>query len=267
MTTKVESLKKENQNLKLEIASDSHFKESIKKYEQHKKDKAFKLINEKYFEFEGKKDYIFDLITTYKHSRGKDINKLAFDKTENALHLKDQTTEFKGGFKGDFTFFLVFKFVELGYVLSHTNRCIISGKDEKTGKMTSGFDYKVVIDDKELYSGKPDKKIHIAALMNLNSESGNMFVYFDEHLKRTDIQVGKHVFPLGNFVVSGKNCFVYDFIVYNRRMMRDDIKKIINVLAKFHKVPQIIIDSEDRMAKMEDRISDLEKINKKKLKK
>ena len=79
------------------------------------------------------------------------------------------------------------------------------------------------------------------------SLGGKFIVYYNQHLE-------SHKFPIKDGFEWGKlhistygEIHIYDCIVYNKRMESDQIKNLINTLAKYHKVPQKIRDLNDRL--------------------
>ena len=254
---KIKEIESQLTSLEKSTNSDKHFNEAMKRLVEFKKHQAFDIINRKYYEFDGKKNYIFDLITYNKRLKN---DKFVTTNAEKTIILRSNqitgfklTTEFT-----DFTFFIVFKYIpsDKPVVSNLTKPPIVTGKNEKG--TNCGFDNKVVINDKPLYAETLDYNIHVSALLTLG---GKVAVFFNEHLVWKDFQV-KEGFNWGEINIGGVDAYVYDFIVYGTKMMRSEIKTIINILAKFHNVPQTIIDNADKILKMEDDIKDLKELNK-----
>ena len=233
------------------VKNPKYITDIIEKYESDKKDKYKKLVNQKYYEFAGKRDYSLDIIPLFKDQKS-EVKSVQYYSLIHAIHFKNGRTEFKKSIEGEFTFFLVVK------CLTSSPKTIISGN------RVNGFDYRLIINNKTIFQTKYDDKIHIYALMNLNFTHA---IYYNEDLiqKTFDLKTFdiKEKFIWGKLEVGTTGeAYVYDFVIYDRKMSTIDIKAIINVLAKFHSVPQKIIDIEDRLLKIESEIDIFKKIYK-----
>ena len=133
---------------------------------------------------------------------------------------------------------------------------IISGKNDQLSNFC-GFDYNIIINDKMIYEPEPPKEygeIQISVLMSLG---GKMVIYFNQDLLIKTFTI-KEGFEWGKLnIQTYGELFLYDFIVYNKRMMQEDIKELINTLAKYHNVPQKIKNVTDRL----DYLEEIMKIN------
>ena len=249
-------LSKNIQNFKTEITSDKHFDDYFNKYvsryEKYKQDKRFKKISDKYYKFEGKKDYRLDFVTLVKNR-----NDVKYNHEEKYLYLYNQGIRVGYIIEKDFTFFLVYKIKKFGrrtMTLPGKREVplpIISGKNDQLSNFC-GFDYNIIINDKMIYEPEPPKEygeIQISVLMSLG---GKMVIYFNQDLLIKTFTI-KEGFEWGKLnIQTYGELFLYDFIVYNKRLMQEDIKELINTLAKYHNVPQKIKNVTDRLDYLEE---------------
>ena len=242
-------------SIKKELNSDKHINETIKRHEEFKKHQGFDIINRKYFLFAGKKDFLFNLINYNKRLTEKKY--MSTNEGKTIIFKANIMTTYKTFIIKEFTFFLVFKYIPstIPIISNLIIPTIITGKTEPKG-IICGFDNKVVINNQLIHPGKSDYEIHVSALMNIGTKH---VVYFNEHLEWKDYSITEG-FTWGQLNLGGVDAHVYDFIIYDTKMMRDEIKTIINILAKFHNVPQKITNLEDKVLKMEDDIKDFKEL-------